>query len=69
MTSIEIYERLKKAVDTEVLQWNKTELSDLEKYERSVYYIGGIRRSALFLLPTDLYLKFSQYLTDTYGVN
>lgn len=68
MNNKEIFERLKAAADTEVEQWNKTRLSDIEKYQLSVYYLGGICRAALFTLPTDLYLKFSSYLDDKYGI-
>ena len=67
MNNKEIFERLKAAADTEVEQWNKTRLSDIEKYQLSVYYLGGICRAALFVLPTDLYLKFASYLDDKYG--
>lgn len=69
MNSKEIYNRLKQAADTDAKQWNNTELSDIEKYQLSVYYLGGIRRAALFLLPTELYLQFSSYLNDNYGLS
>lgn len=68
MNNEEIYNRLKQAADTEYQQWNKTRLSEAEKYNLAVYYLGGIRRAALFILPTDLYFKFSEYLNKEYGI-
>lgn len=62
-------EKAKKCVDSEVKGWNKTTLSDLEKYALEKYIVWGILDLALYLLTNEDYQKLKQYIYDAYGYN
>lgn len=66
MSIKEITERLWKAIETDVTQWEKTRLSRLEQYLHYQPVIEGVLRAALFILPTDEYLKFSHEVQKKY---
>ena len=62
-------ERLKKAVDQTVNDWNKTRLNDIEKWSTEELIIWGIVKAALYVLNFDDYDKLKQYIYDKYGYN
>ena len=62
-------EKCKKCVDNEVRQWNRTTLSDLEKYAMERYIIWGIVQLALYMLNFDEYNAFKEYIWTEYGFN
>ena len=61
--------KCKKCVDNEVKQWNRTTLSDLEKYALERYIIWGIVQLALYMLSFDEYNAFKEYIWTEYGFN
>lgn len=67
MTTAEIKKRLRQAIDTDVSNWRNTRLSELEQYLHYNPVIEGVLRAALYILPTDDYLKFSKEIQETYG--
>lgn len=67
MTTDEIKKRLRQAIDTDVNNWRKTHLSELEQYLHYNPVIEGVLRAALFILPTDDYLNFSEEIRRVYG--
>lgn len=69
MTNKEIYQRLLECADTEIKEWKKAnKLTELEQMGRYIPVVAGIARSALFLLPTDMYFKFKDDITKLGGV-
>ena len=62
-------ERLNKAVDQTVNDWNKTTLNDIEKWSTEELIIWGIVKAALYVLNFDDYNKLKQYIYDNYGYN
>lgn len=63
------FERLAKAVDQTVNDWNKTTLNDIEKWSTEELIIWGIVKAALYVLNFDDYNKLKQYIYDKYGYN
>lgn len=62
-------EKAKACVDQTVKDWNKTNLSDLEKWSTEQLIIWGIVKMALRFLNFDDYNKLKQYIYDEYGYN
>lgn len=62
-------EKAKRCVDSIVADWNKTSLSDLEKWSIEEFMIWGIGHMALYFLNFNDYHKFKQYVYDKYGYN
>lgn len=63
------YESAKSLIDQEVKNWNRTTLSDLEKYHREWWIVHGMVHMALAFLNFDDYHKLKQYVYDEYGFN
>ena len=63
------YERAKACVDNCVKQWNRTELSDLEKWSRESWLVYGMVDAFLYFLDTDEYNDIKEYIWQTYGFN
>lgn len=59
----------KKCVDSTVKDWNKTNLSDLEKWSREEGIIWGIVKLALYMLNLDEYNALKEYIWTEYGFN
>jgi len=62
MTNWEIYSQLTRVVD----QFYKQSTEKWIK-ESQLHYIGGVCQCALFLLDFDKYMRFKQYIYNTYG--
>lgn len=65
----EKYDRAKACVDNCVKQWNRTNLSDLEKYGRETWLVYGMVDAFLYFLSTDEYNDIKEYIWQTYGFN
>lgn len=63
------YERAKACVDKTVKDWNRTNLSDLEKWSREEFIIWGEVNMALRFLNFNDYNRLKQYIYDEYGYN
>lgn len=65
MNKDEIEERFRGCID----QWFHTckHLHDAE--EKTLWYIGGVLKAALFILPNDRYFALKQYCFDKHGYN
>ena len=63
------YESAKSLIDQEVKDWNRTTLSDLEKWHREWWIIQGMVHMALAILSFDDYNRLKQYVYDEYGFN
>ena len=60
-------EQAKKCIDSMVKDWNKTTLSDLEKYAYEEWLIWGAVKMALYFLNFDDYNKLKKYIYEKYG--
>ena len=60
-------ERAKKCVDQTVKDWNKTTLSDIEKWSLEEHIIWGIVHMALFFLDFNDYEALKEYIWTEYG--
>lgn len=56
-------------VDKEVSGWNRTQLTDLEKWSYERLIIWGIVDLALYILTPKDYQALKQYIYDEYGYN
>ena len=65
MTNAEISTALERAIDQYYSQLKYTRKGYREKSE--VYFIGGILKSGLFLLPTNEYYELKRYVYDNHG--
>lgn len=65
----QLFERAKACVDGTVKSWNRTTLTDIEKYSIEYHQIHGMVKLALYILNIDEYNSFKQYIYDTYGFN
>ena len=63
------YERAKKAVDQVVKDWNKTTLSDIEKYMIEWWQIHGMVHAFMYFLDFDEYNDIKEYIWQEYGFN
>ncbi len=61
--------RLQACIRKEVRNWNKTTLTDLEKYQVEMYIVWGIIEAALYVLPLDDYQALKDWVLDEYGYN
>lgn len=61
------FESFQKCIRQQVTNWNKTTLTDLEKYCIERYIIWGIFDAALYILPLDDYQDLKQWMYDEYG--
>lgn len=61
------FESFQKCIRQQVKNWNKTTLTDLEKYCIERYIIWGIFDVALYILPLDDYQDLKQWMYDEYG--
>ena len=65
MTSKEIYDRLLECAKTEIENWLKADkLTPIEQTCEYIPVVAGIARSALFLLPNDMYFKWKKEVQD-----
>jgi len=65
----EKFERAKKCIDQIVNEWDRTTLTDLEKYSMEMYIIWGAFDMALYMLSTDEYYELKEYVYQRYGYN
>lgn len=65
----ERYNRAKACIDQIVTSWNKTDLSDLEKYSREMFIIWGAVDMALYMLNFEEYNELKEYIYQRYGYN
>lgn len=65
----EALQKFKKCVDQCVHDWNRTTLSDIEKWSYEEWFIWGVAHTAIYFLSFDEYHKFINYIKDTYGYN
>ena len=63
------FDRAKKCIDKCVTDWDKTTLSDIEKWSMEQYIIWGMVDMALYFLNFNDYNKLKQYIYDKYGYN
>ena len=69
MTSKEIYDRLLECAKTEIENWLKADkLTPIEQTCEYMPVVSGIARSALFLLPNDMYFKWLKEVRDLGGL-
>lgn len=62
-------DKFKACVDQCVRSWNRTKLTDLEKWGTERLIIWGITDAALFVLPLNDYQKLKDYIYQEYGFN
>lgn len=65
----ETLRKCKSCVDKEVAQWNRTNLSDLEKWSIEEGIVWGIVELAMFMLNFEEYNAFKEYIWTEYGYN
>lgn len=63
MTSLD---RAKKCMDQFVTDWDKTNLSDMEKWFTGEWLIQGAAHMALYFLDFNDYYKLKQYVYEKY---
>lgn len=63
----ELYNRCCKCVDQIYIDWNKTTLSTTEKKTVEDYMAWGVVKLALYILNTDEYNAFKEYIYDKHG--
>ena len=63
------FEKAKAAVDQCVKTWNKTTLTDIEKYHYEWWLILGMVKMALRFLSINDYQELKQYIWERYGFN
>lgn len=59
----------KKCVDSTVADWNKTNLTDIEKWSTEELIIWGITKLALYMLNFEEYCALKEYIWTEYGYN
>ena len=59
----------KKCVDVTVADWNKTTLTDIEKWSTEELIIWGIVKLALYMLNFEDYCALKEYIWTEYGYN
>lgn len=59
----------KKCVDVVVRDWNRTNLSDIEKWSVEQGIIWGIVHLALYMLSFEDYNSLKEYIWTEYGYN
>lgn len=59
----------KRCVDNTVRDWNKTRLSDIEKWSIEQGIIWGIVKLALYMLDFNEYNALKEYIWTEYGYN
>lgn len=69
MTESKRLQDAKKCVDSTVTNWNRTSLSDIEKWSVEQGMIWGILRLALYLLNLEEYNTLKEYIWTEYGYN
>ena len=62
-------ERAKSCIDQIVKDWNRTNLSDLEKWSMEEFIIWGAVHMALYMLSNDDYQELKEYIYQEYGYN
>ncbi len=60
-------DRAKTCMDQFVTDWNKTNLSDIEKWSIEEWLIQGAAHMALYFLDFNDYCKLKQYVYEEYG--
>lgn len=63
------YQKAKAAIDQIVKQWDRTTLSDLEKYCRESWIVYGMVHAFLYYLDFGEYNEIKEYIYQTYGFN
>lgn len=63
------FERLKDCVSNTVNSWNRTTLTDIEKYSVEMYIVWGIVDAALYILPLNEYQALKDFILSEYGYN
>lgn len=63
------YEKAKACVDQTVKEWNRTTLSDLEKWSLERWQIYGMCHAFLRFLNFDEYNDIKEYIWQAYGFN
>lgn len=65
MNTVDIFERLKSCIDSEVNGWARCDLmTEIEKREKAQNMIYGIVKAGLYLLPGDYYSKLVKYVHE-----
>lgn len=59
----------KKCVDSLVAGWNKTNLTDIEKWSIEELMIWGVLHLALYMLNLNDYNELKEYIWTEYGYN
>lgn len=60
-------EKIKKCIKDTVNNWDKTTLTDIEKWSVEKQLVSGIARCALYILPEKEYQKLRLWTIDNYG--
>lgn len=63
------YSRFQACIRNNVRNWNKTTLTDIEKYSIEMYIVWGIVDAALYILPLDDYQALKNWVLEEYGYN
>lgn len=63
------FNKLQDCIRNKVKNWNKTTLTDIEKYCTEMYIIWGIIDAALYILPLDDYQALKDWVLEEYGYN
>ena len=59
------FENLKRCVETDIADWSTAnKLTELEQREQMQNTIYGIVRAALFVLSSDEYFEFTEFIHD-----
>ena len=61
--------RAKKCVDSLVTDWNKTNLTDIEKWSIEEFMIWGVLHLSLYMLNFNDYNELKEYIWTEYGYN
>ena len=62
-------DKAKACVDKVVSSWNRTNLTDIEKWSTEELIIWGVVDLAMYLLTPNDYQALKQYIYDRYGYN
>lgn len=63
------YEKFQSCIKQCVKNWNRTKLTDIEKWSIEQHMIWGIFQSALYILPLDDYQELKDWCLNEYGYN
>lgn len=63
------YSRFQACIRNNVRNWNKTTLTDIEKYSVEMYIVWGIVDAALYILSLDDYQALKDWVLQEYGYN